>query len=93
MDEPAELDPDRLLARLEHTLTDGYAYALLLEGESLRLEREIGQAFAGSGDPHARLAGLADRRAAALRDLRRLRELLEALRSRTDRVRQTAEAA
>jgi hypothetical protein len=33
-------DPARLLERLEHTLTDGYACALHLEGERLRLERE-----------------------------------------------------
>ncbi|MEN3342398.1 MAG: hypothetical protein V7644_1802 [Actinomycetota bacterium] len=32
------------LAHLEHTLTDGYALALALDGERLRLERRLGQA-------------------------------------------------
>jgi hypothetical protein len=29
--------------RIERTLTDGYAYALLLEGERWRLEKRIGE--------------------------------------------------
>src|SRR5919206_537105 len=37
---PAE---PRLRERLEHTLTEGYARALALEGERTRLERRMGQ--------------------------------------------------
>src|SRR5918999_667461 len=62
-DEPAEGDPERLLVEMEHTLTDGYAHALALETESIRLERAIGEALAagaeirGSRDELTILAG------------------------------------
>src|SRR5438105_10830995 len=48
------------LARLEHTLTDGYARALALEAERVRLERRMGE-LAGDlhGDPDAPTAELA----------------------------------
>ena len=38
--EPAPREPDEL-ARLERTLTDGYAHALSLEAEQLRLQRRM----------------------------------------------------
>ncbi|MDQ3857980.1 MAG: hypothetical protein M3327_05965 [Actinomycetota bacterium] len=89
VDEPGEDDPDRLLERMEHTLTDGYAHALALEGESIRIERQIGRAVAliHEADSTERLPALANRLASTERELRRLRELLVALRRRTERLR------
>jgi hypothetical protein len=86
--EPASGSPERLRA-VEHTLTDGYAHALLLEGETLKLEREIGSMVAqNEADERAeRLTSLANRLAATERELNRLRALLAELRGRTDGVR------
>ena len=54
--------PERLLERMEHTLTDGYARALALEAEHLRIAREIGAAAAGARrSALERLAALAER--------------------------------
>jgi hypothetical protein len=39
--EPAQAEEPATLARLERTLTDGYAYALALEAERWRLERRM----------------------------------------------------
>ena len=39
---PLEGDAVGARARVERTLTDGYAHALLLEGERRQLERRIG---------------------------------------------------
>ena len=41
--EQGEGPPQPLLAVIEHTLTDGYAVALALEGESTRLQRRIAE--------------------------------------------------
>ena len=81
--------PERLLERMEHTLTDGYAHALALEGESMRIEREIGDAVAHikEGGEASRLDHLAERLAATESDLRCLRGLLASLRLRTEDVR------
>ena len=77
--------PERLLERMEHTLTDGYARALALEGEQRRVEREIGSAATGSrrggSDP---LASLAEKLAAIEGDLQRLRARLRPLRLQTE---------
>jgi hypothetical protein len=44
-------DPGKpLVTEMENTLTDGYARALQLEGERLRLERRIGQLARGVED-------------------------------------------
>lgn len=77
-------NPDR--AGLEHTLTDGYAWALALDAECDRLERRISERAAELGDDesaeHARalstLARLLTRRR---RELASLRELLATLRT------------
>jgi hypothetical protein len=45
---------DSTLARVEDTLTAGYARALALEGEVLRLERELGQLRSLLGTLHDR---------------------------------------
>jgi hypothetical protein len=76
----AEDDP----ARLERTLTDGYARALWLEADHRRLERRIGSlAASGQGDAErqelASLLGLAKRQEG---DLGTLRHQLGLLRRR-----------
>ncbi len=73
------------LAGIEHTLTDGYAYALGLEAESRRTERRIGEVTRalGRGDSTAQLDELATlaRHLDTTRDeLERLRGLLASLR-------------
>jgi hypothetical protein len=80
------------LAQIERTLTDGYAHALALEGEKLRLEKrvtEITQTI-GRGDSgeHAReLASLAKSIDGKLGALVRLRAQLAELRHHAERVR------
>jgi hypothetical protein len=73
-------------ARLERTLTDGYARALLLEAERRRLQKQIGHltATVGSGDATARreLAALLRRVERQEGDLGRLRAQLGRLRRR-----------
>lgn len=77
-------------ARIERTLTDGYAHALELEVERLQLERRIGEVTARIGaEPEA---GLLDELAELSRELTRidtslseLRTLLASLRDRARR--------
>ena len=78
-----------LLATMEHTLTDGYARALALEGETIRIEREIGGIVAKikDGERTRDLPALAERLASTERELARLRELLALLRRRAEGVR------
>jgi hypothetical protein len=71
---------------LEEALTGGYAEALALDGERLRLERKIDQVTAklarGGQNRPAELRKLIARLDAAEGDLAELRELLFALRQR-----------
>lgn len=71
---------------LEEALTGGYAEALALDGERLRLERKIEQLTAklarGGENRPAELRKLMARLAEAEDDLAALRELLFALRQR-----------
>jgi hypothetical protein len=74
-------------AQLERTLTDGYASALSLEAERLRIERRIGEVAAevserNKGVKADELAALSVRLSRASGDLRQLRERLVALRRR-----------
>jgi hypothetical protein len=73
-------------ARLERTLTDGYARALTLEAERRRLQKEIGKltVTVGEGDAAARreLASLIRQVKRQEGDLGTLRALLRRLRSR-----------
>jgi hypothetical protein len=84
------------LARLEDTLTVGYARALELEAERWRLERRMGNVTSGLGeaDGHGadELAALAERASRADGDLRRLRRLLASLHSRASALRATGAA-
>lgn len=73
-------------ARLEETLTDGYAVALRLDAECTRLERSIGSLAAEleheSSEQHARELSRAARRLARVkRELASLRSLLSSLRA------------
>ena len=90
IDEPPADAPEPLLARIEDTLTAGYAQALAIEAERWRLERKLGEvvelAAAGSAPP-ADLAVLAQRMTAANADLTRLRALLASLRERASQLR------
>ena len=85
----------RLLEVMEHTLTDGYAHALTLEAEGMRIEREIGTAMnaMNGGGTALGLPALAERRAAIERDVRILRNRLAALRQKTEIVRRASLAA
>lgn len=85
--EPAPAERDGLIARMEHTLTAGYARALALEAERLRLEKRItsvaGELSRGDAtDRSGELADLARRASEADGDLSRLRGLLDTLRLR-----------
>jgi hypothetical protein len=85
------------LDHIEHTLTSGYARALALEGERLRIERKLADVVSrlsgGTTDEDAsELAQLGQRLSVADDDLLRLRTLLVSLRSRADQVRSEAAA-
>jgi hypothetical protein len=75
---------------LERTLTDGYATALALEGERMRIERKMdGVAAAIDEDPEGakELSALAERRAKVDSDLSHLRERLGLLKQRARELR------
>jgi ABC-type phosphate transport system auxiliary subunit len=91
--EPAE-EPVSL-ARLERTLTDGYAYALALESERWRLEQRMselaGELDEGNQELKAKeLALLSDRLAMNTSMLSGLRGTLTRLRARTSATRSGA---
>ena len=78
-------DPPPSVARIERTLTDGYARALAIEGERARIERRIAALAeeldgAGTDAKTRELATLSQRLRAAGEELSALRELLAALR-------------
>jgi hypothetical protein len=96
--EPAPSQPARLIARIEHTLTAGYARALALEAERLRLERRFSAVAAelARGEPAEQqdeLQELARRASDADGDLRLLRALLRELRDRARELRTPAAPA
>lgn len=78
-----------LLATMEHTLTDGYAHALALEAETWRIQKRIAELAAKieNGEHAGELRGLVDRLEETKGDLEGLRESLEILRRRAERVR------
>ena len=80
-------DEGAFLARLEHTLTDGYAHALALEAERVRLERRMGELTDGLRDdpadaPTDELATVARQLSDADTELTSLRRILGRLRAR-----------
>jgi ABC-type phosphate transport system auxiliary subunit len=97
LDAPPTGDDAPSLDDIEHTLTSGYASALALEAERLRLERRISAVAAkldedASDLRHSELKKLGQRLSAADVDLNRLRALLSSLRSRAEEVRTTTAA-
>jgi chromosome segregation ATPase len=87
--------PEADIADLERTLTDGYAHALSLEAEQLRLEKQIAEVTEGlhKGDAKkkaAELLTLARRLDGKTGELARLRARLAELRRRADEVREAA---
>ena len=80
------------LARVEDTLTAGYARALALEAERWRIERRLGEVAAKLRDDRSELktdevATLAERLSDADGELSRLRALLATLRTRASDLR------
>jgi chromosome segregation ATPase len=84
--------PARDLDTIEHTLTDGYAHALMLEAEKWRLEKritEVAQTLQrGDTDKKVReIATLAEQVEDSVGDLTTLRSRLAELRRHADDVR------
>jgi aminoglycoside phosphotransferase (APT) family kinase protein len=81
-----------ILTELENTLTDGYAVALELEGERLRLVRQIGDlAHSVQGPEQAdELRAFAQRLHEIDRELAGLREVLQELQRRVGSARAVA---
>jgi hypothetical protein len=78
------------LARMEDTLTEGYARALALEAEHWRLERRIGEvAREGRTDIAEELKSLSTRLTQADGELTQLRSLLGTLHERSRAARLT----
>jgi hypothetical protein len=93
---PADSERQPSLARIEHTLTSGYARALALEAESWRLERRMGEVMSDSVESEREAARrareleeLARKRTTAEYDLGHLRHLLSTLRTRASDLRAT----
>ena len=83
------------LAHLEDTLTAGYAQALTLEAERLRLERRLGELAREAGEAEdlpRELSSVSERLTAADRELVRLRALLGSLHDRARSLRGAASA-
>jgi uncharacterized protein involved in exopolysaccharide biosynthesis len=79
------------LAHVEDTLTQGYARALALEAERLRLQRRLGEvARTATGDHAAELRSLGSRLTTADGELERLRSLLGTLHERARTLRAAA---
>jgi hypothetical protein len=94
----AARSPEADLARIEDTLTSGYARALELEAERWRLERQLGVLAADLSQDRAQdrieeLASLARKMSDTDGDLGRLRGLLAALRVRASAIRAEDDAA
>jgi len=80
------------LAAIESTLTDGYAEALALEAERLRIERRLGEVARDAGEVSAHsvaaeIAALSERLDSADGEIVRLRSLLRSLQNRARAVR------
>jgi chromosome segregation ATPase len=79
------------LAAVEDTLTQGYAEALALEAERLRIERRLGEvARTATADQAAEIRRLGTRLTSADGELRRLRTVLGTLQDRARALRAAA---
>ena len=84
-------DAEPALADVEETLTQGYAEALALEAERLRLERRLGEvARSATADHTAELRSLGSRLNSADGELVRLRAMLGTLHDRARNLRAAA---
>ena len=82
------------LAHVEDTLTEGYAVALSLEAERLRVQRRIGEVARNATGDHAdELRSLGSRLTRADGELEQLRSLLGTLHDRQRLMRAAAAAA
>src|SRR5215472_301833 len=80
------------LDSIESTLTDGYAQALALEAERMRIERRLGEVARDAGEVAAHsvaaeIAELSERLDSADGEIVRLRSLLRSLQNRARAVR------
>jgi uncharacterized protein involved in exopolysaccharide biosynthesis len=76
-------DSSSTLAHVEDTLTEGYAKALALEAERLRIERQLGEmARTATAEQSDELRTLGRRLGTADGEIRRLRSLLGSLHDR-----------
>jgi hypothetical protein len=86
LDAPRTGEGAPTLARLEDSLTSGYAHAMALDAERSRLQRRLAKVAAeleaGGGTSALELKRLAGRLASIDDDLSELRSLLRALRER-----------
>jgi len=94
LEAPASGDAAPSLARLEATLTDGYAQALALEAERSRIERQIGEVAGRVDEPSAsgvteEIVTLARKLTHAEGELGNLRAMLRRLNARTRALRHT----
>ena len=85
------------LARMEDTLTEGYAQALALEAERWRLERRLGEVARTGDGPNVssfaeELSSLAKRLTSADGELKHLRTMLGSLHERARSMRVAARA-
>jgi hypothetical protein len=91
LDAPASGDDAPSLDAIEDTLTAGYARALALEAERLRLERKLAEVASDLGDEASErtseVATIGRRLADADCHIAQLRALLSSLRSRAAHVR------
>lgn len=92
---PKRVVSQPFLDRLDSTLTDGYAQALQLEAERLRIERRIAELVAGLPDQSDRrhdpeLVALSQRLMLANENIDALRALLASLRERRTELRNAA---
>jgi ABC-type phosphate transport system auxiliary subunit len=92
LDETSGAEEETFVDRAEHTLTNGYARALALETERVRLKKRMVELADGlhdrNGDaPTEELATVARRLADTGTELKHLRRILARLRARTHAVR------
>jgi len=87
---PTPAAPGQFLARVDVTLTDGYAHTLQLEAEQARLERRMAGILATRPADTDELAELAERASVVNARIVALRTLLRTLRDRRAEIRRAA---